>query len=300
MKRILATLTATVALLSGGLPAVADTTAAAPPQMLLIHGFNAKSGTNCDGTTWKKALDYYAGAGHRPRNSMTTIGYYSGDTHCGAQIAKATKNTSIKDIAAKFANYIAKNYTAKGKQVDIVAHSMGGLITRVAMLGSAKGWKGFPGKLKVGDIVTLGTPHQGVRKGCTGNCSNQWKQMTPGSNFLKVLQQKENRLDGAWAKGTDWSLAGADGDKTVSYKSAIDKGHHADQKYRYTDLGSAKCKKGSTIGHGDLRELTGAGGFCLRYWHASPKHDPHNTTNGWSPLKTAFQAATHKGDNLPK
>ena len=71
---------------------------------------------------------------------------------------KATNDRPIQDIAADLANYI----DAQGKPVDIVAHSMGGLITRVALLGSAQGWEGFPPKLDVNNVVTLSTPHRGV------------------------------------------------------------------------------------------------------------------------------------------
>ena len=59
-------------------------------------------------------------------------------------------------------NYVDSDYTNKGKPVDIVGHSMGGLIARVALLGSAQGWEGFPPKLNVDNVVTLSTPHQGV------------------------------------------------------------------------------------------------------------------------------------------
>jgi hypothetical protein len=40
--------------------------------------------------------------------------------------------------------------------------------------------------------------------------------------------------------------------------------------------------------------------YDLRYWHASGNNPPHNTKKGWSPLKTAFQAATRVGDGLPR
>jgi hypothetical protein len=40
--------------------------------------------------------------------------------------------------------------------------------------------------------------------------------------------------------------------------------------------------------------------YNLRYWHAAGDQPPHHTPdNGWSPLKTALQAATRIGDGLP-
>lgn len=303
----------------------ADDLGAAPaaeqPTMLLVHGFNTDPPTSCNSSTWKTALEYYQGAGGRDRGSLRTIGYYAGDSaHCDDVIGdgKATKNRPIQDIAKDFANHIHANYTAKGKQVDVVAHSMGGLITRVAILGTREGWSGFPPEVDVRNVVTLGTPHQGLKNGCTtqehdaGKCSTQWHQMTPtkdgGSGFIDKLHESakgkaDRGLDDPWAKGIDWSLAGSTEDGTVSYRSAIDKGYFAHQKYGFDeDLdgdGSNECSD-PEISHGALRSTEGAGGFCLRYWHHGAGGGPHTTENGWSPLKVAFKAATHIGDDLPK
>ena len=196
-----------------GIPATAQAAgdaapAAEQPTMLLVHGFNTDPPTSCNTSTWKTALDYYQDAGGRDRGSMRTIGYYAGDSaHCDDVIGdgKATTNRPIQDIAKDFANHINRNYTSKGKQVDIVAHSMGGLITRVAILGTREGWSGFPSEVDVRNVVTLGTPHQGLKNGCTeqehdaGKCSTQWNQMTPtkdgGSGFIDKLHES--------AKGED-------------------------------------------------------------------------------------------------
>ena len=259
---------------------------AADTQLLLVHGYGAHAkGKDCNGDTFKNALRYYQDAGGRARESMTTIGYYPGDKgRCDAMIGdgKATNDRPIQDIAADLANYI----DAQGKPVDIVAHSMGGLITRVALLGSAQGWEGFPPKLDVNNVVTLSTPHRGVAN--TGPNDRQWSQMQPGSTFIERLH--EDQLDDAWAEGTDWSLVGSQEDGTVSYDSAIDKGDPADQKFGYLD-------NGGKVTHTGVRTLFGSNDYHLRYASAS---GTHTTNNGWSPLKTAFQAATKVGDGLPK
>ncbi|PKW16815.1 hypothetical protein [Saccharopolyspora spinosa] len=54
------------------------------------------------------------------------------------------------------------------------------------------------------------------------------------------------------------------------------------------------------VSHGNLRQLTGAGGYCLRYWHHGADGGPYTTDNGWSPLKVAFKAITYKGDDRPR
>jgi hypothetical protein len=290
--------------------------------MLLVHGYNPEPPTNCNGSTWDEALKYYQDKGGRERSSMRTIGYYKGDGEvCDDVIGdgQATRERPIQDIAKDFANYIYEKYTSKDKEVDIVAHSMGGLITRVAVLGTREGWDGFPPKIAVEDIVTLGTPHQGLINGCgdpdkdpNDKCTRQWHQMTPtkegGSGFIDKLHESapgrnDRGLDDPWASGIDWSLVGSLEDETVSYNSGIDKGYFAHQKYGYDqDLsgnGVDDCSD-PDVSHGNLRQLTGAGGYCLRYWHHGSDGGPYTTENGWSPLKVAFKAATHQGDDLPR
>lgn len=270
-----------------------------PPQMLLVHGYGKSTkGKDCNDDQWRNALAYYERFGGRPRSSMTTIGYYPGDRRrCDAMIGdgNASNARPIQDIARDLAIYIDQNYTSHGRSVDIVAHSMGGLVSRVALLGSAQGWKGFPRrKLRVGNVVTLGTPHRGVRNGGKRK-TWQWKQMNRGSGFIKALHEPGRRLGKAWARGTDWSFVGSAEDDVVAYHSAIDRGFHADQKYLYP-----RSADGVSVGHEGIRALYGKRRYRLTYAHASGNHGPHRTTRGWSPLKAAFKAATRKGDGLPR
>jgi pimeloyl-ACP methyl ester carboxylesterase len=293
MKRTLATIGAALAL-----GVAAPSASAADAQILLVHGYgSAAQGKDCNGSTWKNALRYYQDAGGRDRSSMTTIGYYAGDANCDAVIGDgaATNARPIQDIARDLANYINMAYTVQGQPVDIIAHSMGGLITRVALLGSAQGWAGFPSKLDVDNVVTLSTPHQGVANS-SANDDRQWNQMAPRSGFMRRLHQAGSGLGDAWASGTDWSLVGSEEDRTVSYDSGIDKGNFANQKFGYQDdPGDA-----GPVSHTGVRTLYGKNSYDLRYWHASGNHPSHDTKKGWSPLKAAFQAATRVGDGLPR
>jgi pimeloyl-ACP methyl ester carboxylesterase len=261
---------------------IAPPAIAADTQMLLVHGYgDAEAGKDCNGSTWKNALAYYQSAGGRDRASMTTIGYYPGDRgRCDVMIGdgKASNARPIQAIARDLAQYIH----SRGRPVDIVAHSMGGLIARVALLGSAQGWDGFPPKLDVDDVVTLSTPHQGVARP-SAHDDEQWHQMDPDSGFIERLHET------GLTDGTDWSLVGSHGDATVAHASGIDKGYGADQKYGYKD-----------VGHEGIRTLSGANRYDLTYWHAAGDHPPHHTERGWAPLKTAFQAATKTGDGLPR
>jgi pimeloyl-ACP methyl ester carboxylesterase len=288
MRRLIAVAAATLACAVTASPALA-----ADNQLLLVHGHGAaEAGKDCNGSTWADALDYYQSAGGRSRSSMTTIGYYAGDMRrCDAMIgdAAAGNDRPIQDIARDLAQYI----DAQHKPVDVIGHSMGGLIVRVALLGSAEEWEGFPkGKLDVDNVVTLSTPHQGVASPGAHD-DEQWRQMRPGSGFLKRLAA--SGLGESWASGTDWTLVGSHEDTTVTHDSSIDKGAASDQK-----LGYRKADDAGNVTHTGVRTLRGADGYALTYWHASGDHPPHQTDNGWSPLKAAFQAATHVGDELPR
>ncbi len=284
-----------------------STAHAAEPQILLVHGYGASSqGKDCNGSTWKSALAYYESAGGRARSSMTTVGYYEGDqpaenhgaaSGCDVVVGDgdATNERAIQDIAKDLADYIDDTYTSNGQSVDIIAHSMGGLVTRVALLGSAQGWDGFPSKLNVDNVVTLSTPHQGVANPSAYD-DRQWAQMDPDSGFMDRLHQNGSGLGDDWAQGTDWSLVGSHEDTTVRHDSGIDKGSFADQKFGYQD----DSGDSGNVDHTGVRTLYGENRYNLQFWHAAGDHPPHNTDNGWSPLKTAFQAATKVGDGLPE
>ncbi len=270
---------------------LAPAAAAADRPILLVHGYgDAADGKDCNGSTWKPALRYFQDAGGRERSSLATVGYYAGDTHCDVTVGKASNERPIQDIARGLADYV----DSRGEPVDIIAHSMGGLIARVALLGSAQGWEGFPPKLDVDNLVTLSTPHQGVANP-SAHDDRQWQQMRAGSGFLARLHERGSGLGDAWAAGTDWSLVGSKEDATVRYGSGIDEGHHADQKLGYRD----DARDGGEVTHTGVRTLFGESRYRLTYSHASGDHPPHHTDRGWSPLKVAFQAATRDGDGRP-
>ncbi|WP_020135718.1 lipase family alpha/beta hydrolase [Streptomyces sp. 351MFTsu5.1] len=68
------------------------------------------------------------------------------------------------------------------RQVDVVGHSLGGLIARyyVQRLG---------GDVRVRTLVTLGTPHSGTRVAPLANAHPIVRQMRPGSELLEELTQ---------------------------------------------------------------------------------------------------------------
>jgi len=85
-----------------------------------------------------------------------------------------------------------KNITGSD-EVDIVAHSMGGLSTRYYM-------QNMGGHHHVGSVITLGTPHDGTPMAYLAIGEARW-QMQPGSDFLNDLNSGDTTPGG----GTDYT-----------------------------------------------------------------------------------------------
>src|SRR5262249_51798749 len=147
--------------------------------------------------------------------------FYSKDINCDLKNGH-DRNTSIKVLGQELAQEIWDHFSRYGIPVDVVAHSMGGLIIRAAIKGTQAHEAGFPPYLYVEDVSTLSTPHRGTANwGSTFVCSDQQCQdMKPGSSFFSWLgatyngyQPGENPQS---AMGTDWTLIGFDDDQVVS------------------------------------------------------------------------------------
>ncbi|MFF8940981.1 lipase family alpha/beta hydrolase [Streptomyces sp. NPDC014864] len=67
-------------------------------------------------------------------------------------------------------------------QVDVVGHSLGGLIARYYV-------QRLDGHLRVRTLVTLGTPHAGTRVAPLANAHPIVRQMRPGSELIEELSQ---------------------------------------------------------------------------------------------------------------
>ena len=208
---------------------------------LFIHGY---SGGDCEGD-WGFLMDNMRANGWtgtfyvqkflsgdsncNPRPNMTMgcmscnggHGYWFG--HTGTT---HSNNTSIRHLAWHLANYIATNFTAKGLAVDVVAHSMGGLMIRYAL--AKQGVDSFP-RLMVEDVVTLGSPHSGASFAqLTG--STQGAEMEPGSSLITWL--KAWGMNPKGTGGTDWTVIGSHGDLIVQEDSAT--AMSAPHRWRYT------------------------------------------------------------------
>ncbi|MEU0099335.1 alpha/beta hydrolase [Streptomyces sp. NPDC006267] len=188
-------------------------------RVIFVHGYSPITKHNCV-KYFDDARRHFAA--NKWKGNLLTFGYYTKNTKCSYN-AGGSRDTSIKDVAKKFANYVSKHYTEKNKKVDVVAHSMGGLVVRAALHYTHKRAAGFPKKLYIEDVVTLGTPHAGITKSRAALCgkSRQCKDMRPGSSFLKGLPSKMPSTTRNGNMSTDWTTISSYDDGTVSESSGI-------------------------------------------------------------------------------
>ncbi len=221
-------------------PANARTDDASKPTIFL-HGYN---GTNCE-ADWGFLIDRLRANGWtggfyipkyssadtscttRPNTVMGCMGCFGDHTHWfGHTGTSHSNNTSIRHLAWHLANYISTNWSARGIAVDVVAHSMGGLLIRYAL--SKQGVDSFP-RLLVEDVITLGTPHSGASfAALTG--STQGAEMEPSSTLIAWLKTWGMNPQGTG--GTDWTAVGSHGDLIVQETSAT--AMSVPHRWRYT------------------------------------------------------------------
>jgi uncharacterized protein (TIGR03437 family) len=113
---------------------------------------------------------------------------------------------SIEDLAAAFATFLSGLSYTDGQpvdQVDVVTHSMGGLVLRCYLSGKQNASGAFqpPGATHVRKVVFLASPNFGTGIASLLGITNQVQEMDSGSAFLFGLD--------TWNQGTD-DLRGVD------------------------------------------------------------------------------------------
>lgn len=196
--------------------------------VIFIHGY-APTGEHDCGSYFQKAWRYFKNKNWDGR--LHTYGYYNGNTNCSYNYKK-DRNTSLNTVAKRFANRIHNLYSSKGKKVDIVAHSMGGLVVRTMLRHVAlkSGKDGWPRYLYIEDVVTLGTPHDGTNWAEACDKYRQCRQMEKGSHFIKGLGEALYQSH----MGTDWTLVSSFADSVVGEGSGV--GARAQHKIQYRNL----------------------------------------------------------------
>jgi len=113
---------------------------------------------------------------------------------------------SIEDLGTSLASLLGNLHYVDGTpvdQLDVVAHSMGGLVLRSYLSGKQNATGAFqpPVQPKVRKVVFLATPHFGTGIALSFNLTPQLMELASGSRFLFDL--------GAWNQGSD-DLRGVD------------------------------------------------------------------------------------------
>jgi hypothetical protein len=218
--------------------------------VLMIHGLDATApyGINC-ATTWNDAKSFLRTHGYDNRQ-LLTLAYYADDQNCdrsinsyvdpalgenyfdnsGSHVGNTSGHTAqapIEHLAYHLAWFIYDEYSKNNISVDVLAHSMGGLMIRYALGQVQAKNSAFPPSLIVNNVVTFGTPHGGAKSGKEAECDfaqlfgvpYECTEMRAGSSFLTTLQAQAWNPQGS--QGTDWTAIGSDGDKSVAADRAV-------------------------------------------------------------------------------
>jgi hypothetical protein len=208
-------------------PAEARTDNRSKP-VVYVHGYNP-FGDGADCNMWNTMDNTFRSWGLT--GQKVTVKYYFGDTNCTHNLQSYGTNgrhydpgttwdryVRLEHLGYRLAWMIYNQFSSRGITVDVVSHSMGGLITRYALAQTARRHADFPPYLYVEDSVTLGTPHAGT--GWANWCwTTQCSQMRPGSSFVNWLAANAPNPQGSG--GTDWTAVGAYDDEIVSESSAV-------------------------------------------------------------------------------
>ena len=237
--------------------------------IVFVHGFKpgpdnfptkgSSSGWDCIKDYWGDAINFLS---ERGLTDFRTIKYYTGDTNCANGLetsyssdlhnetytknctdyppgydssADGTNDESLYHLSCLFSQYLYYNFGQSNRDVIIVAHSMGGMITRGSLypMDIHAGQQPFPDTIgQVTKAITFNSPHGGVygidALGCA-NCQ-QAQDLVYNSAFMSDLSSPAG-LDPQPTPGltTIWSVVGSECDNVVGgllnpnqYANAID------------------------------------------------------------------------------
>lgn len=206
---------------------------------LAAGAFRNYRSTDCNGywATWRQALPISTGI------PVATVGLYSNTSNCTGYLAKMTRadfgpsnehahfgdsiygfqytdnEVNIEHLGYRLAWWIYRNYSAQGKTVNIVGHSMGGLISRYAVGMTSRRHPDFPPFLYVNTLVTVSSPHNGSPISlCGPPLRFQCQQMLPNSAFLNALN---NQADFGNSGIPNRLFVNAKGDPAASERTSL-------------------------------------------------------------------------------
>lgn len=255
VAKAIVVLTSLFVLMAATAPAAGARTNDKTKRVLMIHGYDpfGTPTSSCD--MWNNFETTMKSLGFT--GAFTSVGYYDNQVSCDVSVIPYGSTTkqyapsggvhdryvNIEHLGYEFAWMVYHRYSKVNQTVDVVAHSMGGLVVRYALAQVQRGHADFPPYLYVEDVTTMGTPHGG--SGLASWCwTTQCGDMAPNSSFLNWLTNYgPNPQVGS---GTDWTAMASYDDEVVSESSAVNM--NAAHKVQYTGA--------ANIGHGDYYNLT--------------------------------------------
>jgi len=224
--------------------ALASPTAAQDaPTVVMVHGYDfgtgATAGTVCASGFNDLANALRAAPDARTPHDVRLVGYYAGDGWtCTDSLPTSysdipnlgTRDESIRDIARRFADWVYASYVSQGRTVDIIGHSMGGLIVRYALTFYADRFV-VDGRSYVDDVITGGAPYGAITKQSLDTCRAQ-AQLRNTSRLTQQCSEmggmdgnggvKAELLGRPLPAFATWSLLGSDHDDGVPSASATE------------------------------------------------------------------------------
>jgi triacylglycerol esterase/lipase EstA (alpha/beta hydrolase family) len=140
------------------------------------------------------------------KENLAEIGYRASDIYIISFGDPLTTIDSPEVYAGVLLPYVKQISEAYENKVDLVCHSMGGLVARWCV-------EKLDGDQYVDDIVTLATPHQGTLMSFVMYWTSACQAMAPGSDFLKALN------DGTLAEDVEYTAVYALLDEIVTPNS---------------------------------------------------------------------------------
>ena len=253
--------------------------------IVYLHGLDAAGTAGVDCNMWSSMISTMNGWGHT--GTDVKLKYYTGDTNCSHSLdhhgshskhyssdahdgagTSHTADSSIRHLGYHLAWYIYDHYSASGVAVDVVGHSMGGLIIRYGLAQVQRDHADFPPYLYVEDVTTLGTPHAGSN--WSGWCflALQCNEIYPTSSFQTWIRDYAQNPQGSG--GTDWTAIGSYDDGLVSESSAV----AMDASHKTNYLGSMDYghsdyyKKTSDVRDADVEYYDR--GSSWKTWYSAP------------------------------
>ncbi len=206
--------------------------------VILLHGWG--TGYDC-GSYFGTIISELKAQGFT--GPIVTVGYYKNDSNCTVNLqdmdSSVSDDTPWRALGASFSRYINQTYISTGQVVDILGHSMGGLIMRSAIQGSQEQAAGYA-PMMVEDAVTMGTPHVGTN--LSSFCGGQCYAMARTNSDFKWTASNGNPQS---LVATDWTVIGSSTDELVAISSALSMDIDSNHSKRYFGLGHLGMLKSS-------------------------------------------------------